>query len=179
MVSRAGEVGGPPRPTTPPPAVLTRLSPTLTLLTVALALFALGMAGCAAPAPLLDASDTDGHIYRLEEAGWVRYHAERPVGLVDPAVLVVRRTDGAPVVLRDLRALGVTGLDHLRSIGSTAHEAEVHFVDAESGFAAYKLLLTASVRGDWASVSLREVEEEAASVLLSSNADRARKSGHP
>ena len=156
--------------------MLTRASDPATLLLIALALLAVGMSGCAASTPLLDAMQTDGYVYRLEEAGWVRYDAERPIGLVDPTVLVVRRADEAPLALRDLRALGLTGFDHLRQMGSTP-EAEVHFVDAESGFAAYEFLLAAQARGEWAGVALREVEDGGADAFLSPIADSARGAG--
>ena len=124
--------------------------------TVAILVFILiGLAGCAAPAVLLDGPGGDGYRYRLRETGWVRYAGEQPLGLVDPTVLHLRRYDGVTPTLNSLRALGLTGLDHVRSSTGAIGAAEVHFVSAEHGFAGYRLLLQANrADGAWADLAL-------------------------
>ena len=137
-----------------------------------LLLIAVAVAGCGAPAVLID-HPSDRAEYRLEEVGWVRYVADQPRGVVEPTVLRLQRLDGAPVTLADLRALGIDEMDHLRSSPSTPGVAEVHFGTAQSGFAAYRTLLQINaVRRQWAEISLRDLPaSQAGAYVLRSSAE--------
>ena len=143
-----------------------------------LILIGVALSGCAAPAVLLVENGGDGAVYKLEEAGWVRYVAEQPRGLVDPAVLRLHRLDTAPITLDGLRALGLHGLDHLRASTGKPGVAEVHFVNAESGFAAYRALLQANrSRQEWADIALRDLGSNGAALRLADSSVPARGAG--